>query len=1073
MYKQLFLFIFSFLFTINGISQHLVSDVNRLMAALDTLETYHGQPVNKTVITAAAEVLSILYHYDQGMAPENGALEPWDQIYADYQKNPLIQELIPDSLILFPDSIMFKIERKAQIKVSNFKKAPRQKILRQLHQQEVSDPADYFSVQRSLVQYQSPAISQEKLLMDIGNNGHPNVQSGLLGAEAAIITGLFEFILERAKDEVLVDFLDGLLNEKAPELQLLFPSVNAEFQGQQFTYSSSLINRLRGAFFEDIQMLSVRLPRLMLEDDYFGVLQGDPVAFNFLALYSMIGLAQQEQLGLEDIVPMTHRFIYDNYIEREKEVNFLIAETCADSSDYQKLINQSSFLVRQINSIFLGFDSIQNNLMESVRRYEGQFCADSSNCPPAPLAADFLDYQAYSLQKILGSSTDQGFSLMLLPQLLQGEMDSTTAARLNLLADYDRFFAQPHSPIQWKSAGLELTKRLSDPWYEDLSITDMLSHWRADLAAYRLAVQHWQATVDSAGAFAQQQAKADAELDALKNLIKESKAFWKNQDTPNFNPKLSLINLNSIAEAANLEVKTRIALINQGLSAEEIQTRLPQAVLEAKNQLILNIKERLTKLDKSLYELHPNIPGASPVQLDLIQDKEVDQLTFTKTKIQGLENQLLKIKQQIYTLEHIPGKINQTTKIRNNAKPILELTELLSQLMYGLYTGGADAHWISFGQLDTLMDGAEKEMAFLGLLQQRLEKVNGIGLLAPNGIAQLARLTIKDLVQLSPEKLEKPDSLKFYYKAELVVNTMNRLMEIPMVIDQDSLSTLKPLIQLKSNLKGLPDVSSETLAFIYYLQKKDHQHAISSLITLLGDLSKIVLANDSSKIVQTIIQKDKKDKSKKKDKGKEEETSADRRSLAIQFLKEYGHFIADLVDARTSDQVKNLLESIADPPGGSRAKRTSARTVGLNSYLGGNAGYETWTNTAESIDESFVSPGVNMPVGIAFSFSYARKNKPEKRTSFSIFASFLDLGGLFTYVPSTDIAVDNTLSFKNIFKPGLQLHWNIPKSPFYMGIGGQYGIHYQTIKEEQIPIRSTRFFFSMGVDVPIKMFYQR
>ncbi|MCB0641994.1 MAG: hypothetical protein KDC44_10160 [Phaeodactylibacter sp.] len=1073
MYKYFFLLIPFFAALPQAQSQQLLTDVNRLMLAMDTLKTHRSKPPDSAVIAAAAEVLSILYHYDQGISPSTGPLEPWDIVYARYQNNPLIRQLIPDSLILFPDTIMHQIEAEADRQIRKLAQAPRQKILKLLHQKETADPADYFSVQNSLVQYQSPPISQQKMLRSIAENANPQVQNGLLTTEAAIITGLFEFILERAKDEVLINFLDGLLNKKAPELRLLFPTVNEEFSGQTITNSSSLIERLRSAFYEDLQMMSVRLPRLMLADDYFGALQGDPVAFNFLALYSMLGLAQQEQLGLEDIVPMTHRFIYDTYSEREKEVNFLIAETCADSADYQILVGQSRQVVDQIKAIFQDFSTIQSNLIRGVQRSKARHCRDSANCPPPPLAKDFLDFQVYSLQQLISSEDQEtGFSLMLLPSLLAGKMDSAQAVQFNLLKDYDRFFAHPHNPVQWKSAGLELAKRLSDPWYEDLSILQILSHWQSDLKRYEIAVRQWQAAIDPAGALAREDSLANVALQKLRRLIQDSKNFWAGKARPNFDPNLAFINLLSIAQASNLQLKVELDLKDQGVPISEISARLPQAMLKAKDQLHFELHERLVQLDKALYDMNPDMNRASPVQKSLAGDQQTDPLSFTKTKIQTLGKLLARVKQQVYRLEHNPGRIQQVAKIRDNAKPILELTELLSQLMYGLYTGGTDQHWISLNQLDTLMDGGMRETAFLGLLQQRLDKVNGVGLLAPNGLAQLTRLTIQDLTQLSPDHLVKADSMKFYYKAALAINTMNRLMEIPLVVEADSSTRIVPLINLKKNLRGLPQASTQTLDFVYFIQKKDHQHAISSFIRLLTDLSRIMEDNEKELANTRVASGPEIPKKDLKKVEKAKETSDDRRQAAINFLKQYGDFIADLVDARTADQVKNLLESIADPPGGSRAKRTSAITVGLNAYLGGNVGSEKWLNTSEGIDESFISPGVNMPVGIAFSFSFKKKNKP-RRASYSIFASFLDLGGLFTYVPSTNLQIDNTLSFKNILKPGLQLHWNIPKSPFYLGVGGQYGTHYQTINEQQIPIRATRFFMSFGVDVPIKMFYQR
>ncbi|MBK8491350.1 MAG: hypothetical protein IPL49_10795 [Saprospirales bacterium] len=74
-----------------------------------------------------------------------------------------------------------------------------------------------------------------------------------------------------------------------------------------------------------------------------------------------------------------------------------------------------------------------------------------------------------------------------------------------------------------------------------------------------------------------------------------------------------------------------------------------------------------------------------------------------------------------------------------------------------------------------------------------------------------------------------------------------------------------------------------------------------------------------------------------------------------EFLKKYGFFIADLVDAETGDEVQSLLNGIADPPGSSRLKRQKSLPVGLNAYLGGSVGSETWEQSSSTVSDQFIS----------------------------------------------------------------------------------------------------------------------
>jgi hypothetical protein len=199
------------------------------------------------------------------------------------------------------------------------------------------------------------------------------------------------------------------------------------------------------------------------------------------------------------------------------------------------------------------------------------------------------------------------------------------------------------------------------------------------------------------------------------------------------------------------------------------------------------------------------------------------------------------------------------------------------------------------------------------------------------------------------------------------------------------------------------------------------------------------------------------------------------RSQLLRFFEENGDFIAGLVDARTKDQVEYLLKSLADPPGSSRTKRTHAITVGINAYVGASAGREFWERSPQdqNMQSNFTVLAPTMPVGFTVSGLLGASSKKHPQ-SFSLHVSLLDLGAMMTYrLESEGEFGAYKLTYKNVFKPGLQLHWNIQRSPFYLGVGWQTGAQFRVVDDKEISFRSSRTFLAFGVDVPIKTLYQR
>ncbi len=993
-----------------------------------------GAPnADSSVAAAAGEALAILYYYDNpGRAGE--FTEPQLQaVIQRYRENPLMQEpLSAERLSLLEKSNDAVFVQAFRNKLTTLRQAPRHKMMQRLYSEDVLSPSVYLSVSRSLERYSRPAVSNVAMLKRAAQGSNRNVSQGIVSAPD-IIQGLFTFILERAQEEVAINFLERLLGEEVQLLDELFPTVAGTFDGQNFTYSNSFIDRLRQSFYEDMQMIPVRLPELMLEADYFQSLRDDPVAYNLFVVFTMSGMGQKG-MSLDEILPVTNRYLFDNYGEARKAVNFYLAknENAYRSAEYDSLVAITERILQNLWGIHNELASQEKVLRDSIRAFQRRF-------PDAPgiLGMDReLRNPDYDVGVLLSGKNDSlGLGLQWLPDMLRGQLSENAVLQYNSIENYDKFFGQERSAEQWRAAGLELARSLNGNWHKGNAMDGILRKRLAALTGFRLQIEQWKTETDSIGALNQAISEAEAKRLSLITSIGSTAAYWG--DSLSRDQGLALQLLQKIAEDFRA-VKLRY---DRGLvSGKEY--------LEMMSDRILQIEQRLFALNKKLSDEYPDKEENSPVL-----DYQRSQQPFTPyahigPMIDTLADNLSSLQLRLHTLEN--ARAGNVIKARDNAEPLLQLTEVATQLAYGLRSADPDKKWIGREELMSLLNGGLEQQVFLGLLQQRLLDIPSVGRFSPQGLSQLIDLTIQDLpVFIDSTGQEKKDSLAFYYKASFVVNTFNRILELPLMQKPGSTGEFAALVKQNPKLAQLPALSNQSLDLIYYLSRKDHRHAVSSSIRLFSTLDEAIVSL-----------KDKK-------KGKQ--------GAVIRFFRNYGDFVADLIDAESGTQVQGLMNSIADPPGSARAKRRQDFTVAINAYLGASFGFESWEQPESNITEEFWSLAPTMPLGISISKLLGKKREegPERRPSFTAFLSFLDLGGLLTYRSTDKIDAETVFSFKNVFKPGLQLHVNPRNTPFYFGVGGHFGSQFLDSGGEEVSVRAARGFVAFGIDVPVKTLYQK
>lgn len=1020
-----FLFLASVVY---GIGQNIIRDVERLIDAIEEIEN-PKDTINGVDTAAAAQVLAILQYYTAPFKLDKDRVCSPVELKSRFVSRDFIEYLPLDSSLFFQSGVVELASRY----LKEMRNGDRNNIMNTLYSRQVISPADYLSFSKSVSGYQSPIAAPLQTMRQAAENSNKNIKSGAVISQIAIIEGLGQFVLERAKDEVVVTFIEHLLNKETPNFTALFPAVVEEFNNLNFKFSTPFIARLRQAFYEDIQLLSIRLPDLFYEEDYFKPLQSDVIGYNALAIFWLASLVQQG-MPIEEALPAIHRYLYEAYQNSTKGLSLVIANAAHDdTTEYQKLVQMSAGILETILNIYKHLSDYEETIVAQANQYEEK--DSTTSCLP-----DLNEYwsELYNLKTVLGGSND--FDLSFLPQFLAGELDTAYLMRHNTLESYDKYFGADWQPAHWRAAGVELVRAISGNWKENLSIIDILQGWEAALWRYSIDVENCMNQLDP-DRLKPNQEKLTKEIASLKDAISASHQFWRERVPLSKNQDLAFQALGNLIGNNVLE--------NIGLHQEldEISNKgAGSSTMSHGRERLTEVEKRLGILDSTLYADNPAIHLASPARKYFIQKELTNQELSAKAMIRTLNGKIEEMQRQLFVVDSMYG--NDIHRARQNARPILQITELTARLMFALHSGESNSKWLTRQQLDTLLDGEKKEVIFLGLLQQLLGNTREIGPLSRTGLADLARLTISDLALLptpnSQDSLRAEDSLVFYRTASFVVNAFNRLIELPLMPE---VNNPRQYTSLKTHIPGLapvPAISERMLDLIYHLNEKNHVKALSSLIRLFTHLNQEA-------------------------KEKEEDKKSNKRNQVIRYLQEYGDFIAGLIDAESEDQVKELLQQIADPPGSSRIKRKSPLTVGLNAYLGAAGGYETWARTETTEREAFAAVAPTMPVGVSISGLLGGK-----RQSFSAFISLLDLGGLLTYQVGSSSQLETEINFKNVFKPGGQLHWNIPKSPFYLGVGWQRGPHFVTnSNNETIFVASSRFFTAFGVDVPIKTVYQR
>jgi len=197
----------------------------------------------------------------------------------------------------------------------------------------------------------------------------------------------------------------------------------------------------------------------------------------------------------------------------------------------------------------------------------------------------------------------------------------------------------------------------------------------------------------------------------------------------------------------------------------------------------------------------------------------------------------------------------------------------------------------------------------------------------------------------------------------------------------------------------------------------------------------------------------------------------------LDFLLEYGSALAEMAEAKDSREVYAVIDRIAAPVGSSRVKKENVFSISLNAYGGAFIGKEYIENVDD--DSKVNNYGISAPVGLAFSFGRIRNNKKPNSgsKSFSIFVSVIDLGAPVSFRFKNDTLNEiPTVTWKDIFAPGVQVIFGFGKVPMSMSFGWQTGPNLRKVTSqynEYLNSKYSRLTLGVYVDIPIFILARR
>jgi len=935
-----------------------------------------------------------------------------------------------------------------------------------------------------------------------------------------IIEGLSDFIVERAQEELNIAFMDRfkqrMIDGVPNEYSTLFPRSYDLFLQFEISNYKKLLQNARPSFFSDLQNVGLNLPKLLSLDKYKGILDFSPAIYNLALFYNMSQLIYTDHT-IDQILPFAFHHLTDRNQDLADIVNLKIASTIEDTTkrvaqfraDLPKLQDGIREYCAEAANNYQMITATHNGLIKEIQNLDGMIGEE------APDLKKDLETAKASLQEgwqplseleyyIPGQRPQKVFEFYpkyaianLSGKGYFGDQLKDPDPQLSKVEDY---FNERLTGKAYIARGLELTRLLLKESFDERfdSERQVLSSAlplirsvkekalllkKNELGNRVAAIQELQSilsgtlgTVISAWQKAGISEENDVDLAALVYIQRILRNENKSQEI--------WTNLEIIARA--LQANMQPSDFDPVLTPTKVRSYLEQAdeqLLELDQQL----KERIELLKKN----HPQTQvqsgdlsafrtrKANQALLDPSNFTELDQLSSTLKDVGKINERL---SSQYKQIQGTIARFDTTycrpslSRSRDNALNLGGVLEITTHLLYSFrkekktitrptisplaskQEENAEV-WLDPSAYEELMRDELTRSIYLGLLYEQLNALNGTQHFSKEGIATLSTQLINTIYEIKDGKEKIANKKKFEYKVNFedyypmiksTVDLVSGVVETP-IFNGKSLSDLEPA------LGTIAKVSSEGLSLYQNINNQEYGFAIYNAMELFRVISDAQIDKEREKrrgIVQNL-------QAKKKVRKQQARNERIRNSILL-----YGTFMADVLNATNSDQVKGALRAAAAPPGSSRLKRDLVFNLGINSYLGIAAGREKLLNPLEGSKVTATTLGLSVPVGLALSWKF----RDTDRASYTLFLSVLDIGAVTSYrLNDTLASALPKLDFENFLAPGASFIYNFNKVPISMGVGWQLGPQTRKIDPLQPDLTSqaSRFMFSLNVDVPL------
>lgn len=344
------------------------------------------------------------------------------------------------------------------------------------------------------------------------------------------------------------------------------------------------------------------------------------------------------------------------------------------------------------------------------------------------------------------------------------------------------------------------------------------------------------------------------------------------------------------------------------------------------------------------------------------------------------------------------------------------------------------------------------------------------------------------------KKLQNPDILKLFVRLVYLQHptywsTINKFPDTESEIDKFYNETLIPIFEILIKIQQVmnnKEVKSE--------EYSDYMQLVLDFVKVINNFpDREFLDNKTFEIAQTSLDIYKSIHSK------DYLSIIDRSVLLLRYIglfdikdieeelikvlasyKKIGELAVGIVNAKNSDESKQVISKFVDPPTSYLEKRNSTLKVSLSTHPGLFTSYEKlegkWGMTS----------GITLPVGIEISFGFGSKNTllakvdkestDRKSSDFSIglFLQVVDLGSILNFRLNDDSSstLPGDIKLAQIYSLGGSLNIGFPNRSLTLGLGYQRTPELREVTKDGLKImpKGDRLFLRLSIDLPLFIF---